>query len=228
MTISKNSLMVLLITVVILLVSSIKTINTLEERVELEEIENNNTKEELKEKSNQITKLEQKLINLEKSIDKVKEDNEQLNKELKKSQDQLEYTKEELKKEKNKKKVNRGGTTRNITSSRGFRTFKITAYCDNAADQEQWVGKTASGFSVAGKSRTEAQCIAVDPKVIPLGSKVQIEFDGEMSKYSGIYYARDVGGAIKGNKIDLFMGGAETANEVKRFGVRNAKVKILK
>ncbi|WP_328291104.1 3D domain-containing protein [Longicatena caecimuris] len=40
--------------------------------------------------------------------------------------------------------------------------------------------------------------MAVDPTVIPLGSEVY--FDGE------IYIAEDIGGAIKGNIIDLFYG----------------------
>lgn len=49
--------------------------------------------------------------------------------------------------------------------------------------------------------------IAVDPRVIPLGSKVLLTFHDEAYKrYNGVYTARDTGGAIKGYKIDLFMG----------------------
>lgn len=49
--------------------------------------------------------------------------------------------------------------------------------------------------------------IAVDPKVIPLGSKVYLSFqDDDYKRYNGVYTARDTGGAIKGNKIDLYMG----------------------
>jgi len=59
--------------------------------------------------------------------------------------------------------------------------------------------------------------VAVDPKVIPLGSKLYI--DGY-----GFATAQDVGTAIKGNRIDLFM---ETKNEAMRWGYRTVKVFIL-
>ena len=48
------------------------------------------------------------------------------------------------------------------------------------------------------KSNPDVKVIAVDPKVIPLGSKVWVEG-------YGYAVAGDTGGAIKGNKIDLFM-----------------------
>ena len=41
--------------------------------------------------------------------------------------------------------------------------------------------------------------MAVDPKVIPLGSKVWVEGYGEA-------IAGDTGGAIKGNRIDILLG----------------------
>lgn len=69
-------------------------------------------------------------------------------------------------------------------------TFKITAY---GAD---CVGCT--GITKSGTLPQEGRTIAVDPTVIPLGSEVY--FDGE------IYIAEDIGGAIKGNIIDLFYG----------------------
>lgn len=59
--------------------------------------------------------------------------------------------------------------------------------------------------------------IAVDPRVIPYGSKVYIEG-------YGTYIAEDCGGAIKGNIIDIYMG---SYNECIQFGRRNAKVYIV-
>ncbi len=59
--------------------------------------------------------------------------------------------------------------------------------------------------------------IAVDPKVIPLGSKVHVEGYGTA-------IAGDTGGAIKGNKIDLFM---PSKSDASKFGVRSVKIKIL-
>lgn len=68
-------------------------------------------------------------------------------------------------------------------------------------------GLTATGRSLAGHTLESARAIAVDPNVIPLGSKVRIKFkDADMEQYNGIYTACDTGGAIRGNRIDLFAG----------------------
>ncbi len=66
--------------------------------------------------------------------------------------------------------------------------------------------------------------IAVDPKVIPLGTRMYItSADGKKWIY-GYAVAADTGGAIKGNKIDLFF---NTERECERFGRQRAKVYIL-
>lgn len=59
--------------------------------------------------------------------------------------------------------------------------------------------------------------IAVDPKIIPYGSKVFIEG-------YGTYIAEDCGGGIKGNMIDIYM---SSYNECINFGRRKAKVYII-
>lgn len=58
---------------------------------------------------------------------------------------------------------------------------------------------------------------AVDPNVIPLGKEIYVEG-------YGIAVAEDVGQAIKGNKIDLFM---ETEEEALKWGRKNVKVYVL-
>lgn len=60
--------------------------------------------------------------------------------------------------------------------------------------------------------------VAVDPRVIPLGTKLYIEG-------YGYAVAEDTGGAIKGNRIDLCFTNKAQANA---FGRRNVKVYILK
>lgn len=117
--------------------------------------------------------------------------------------------------------------------SRGSRTmdFTITAYnvspeqCGKYEGEEGY-GLTATGFDLSGHTVWSARVIAVDPNVIPLGSKVQISFnDPYMKKYDGIYTAMDTGSSIKGNKIDLFLG--DSQNESIKFGVQQAKVRLL-
>ena len=59
--------------------------------------------------------------------------------------------------------------------------------------------------------------IAVDPRVIPLGSRVYVEGYGEA-------LAADTGGLIKGTKIDLFM---DTEQECDEWGIQPRKIYII-
>ncbi|MBB6670965.1 3D domain-containing protein [Cohnella nanjingensis] len=70
--------------------------------------------------------------------------------------------------------------------------------------------------------------IAVDPKVIPLGTKVYItgyDFDG-LPSGGMVAKATDAGSAIKGNRIDIFVPG--TRAEVSKFGYQYVKLYVLK
>ena len=60
--------------------------------------------------------------------------------------------------------------------------------------------------------------IAVDPTVIPYGTKVYIK---ELDK---VFTAEDCGGAIKGNKIDRFM---NSESECNSWGRRSITIQIL-
>lgn len=84
-----------------------------------------------------------------------------------------------------------------------------TAYCAGCS------GTTATGIDL--RSNPNQKVIAVDPSVIPLGSKVWVEGYGEA-------IAGDTGGAIKGNKIDVFIPSQGAALE---FGRKNVTIKVL-
>lgn len=71
--------------------------------------------------------------------------------------------------------------------------------------------------TASGTRPKEGRTIAVDPKVIPLGSTVYIEG-------FGYYIAEDTGGAIKGNRIDVFM---MDYNKAIKMGKPRADVTIL-
>ena len=92
-------------------------------------------------------------------------------------------------------------------------TVTATAYTDSSGN------KTAAGM------KPQYGVIAVDPKVIPLGTKLYVEStdDGKSWTY-GYCVAGDTGGAIKGNKIDLFY---NSESECSRFGRRTAIVYVL-
>lgn len=88
-------------------------------------------------------------------------------------------------------------------------------------------GITASGVSLRGKTREQARAIATDPKVIPMGTEVLLVFrDPKRQKYSGYYTAVDTGGAIRGNRIDIFFGdtGETVSGEAVEFGVSSAEL----
>ena len=96
--------------------------------------------------------------------------------------------------------------------------FKITAYCscEKCCDKkpsDEWYGITATGKHA--KWRT----VAVDRKVIKLGSRLKIE-----GFPNTIFYAEDVGGAIKGRHIDIWFPSHEEALE---FGVQKRVVYII-
>jgi 3D (Asp-Asp-Asp) domain-containing protein/LysM repeat protein len=91
-------------------------------------------------------------------------------------------------------------------------TVEATAY---TASCEGCSGITSTGINL--KENPDAKVISVDPSVIPLGSKVHVEGYGTAT-------AADTGGAIKGNKIDVFIPDYDDAVE---YGRQQVKVEII-
>lgn len=86
-----------------------------------------------------------------------------------------------------------------------------TAYCKGCS------GTTATGINLRSDSAPWMKVIAVDPSVIKLGSKVWVEG-------YGLAVAEDTGGAIKGNKIDIFV---QSETEAKNWGVKKVRIKVF-
>ncbi len=76
---------------------------------------------------------------------------------------------------------------------------------------------TYTGRNTATGLAPEVGMVAVDPQVIPMGSALYID---------GYGYAKacDTGGAVRGNRVDLFM---EDRSQCLRWGVRNVKLYLL-
>ena len=91
---------------------------------------------------------------------------------------------------------------------RGEYDMEATAYLPTDGGGS---GITASGM------RAQRGVVAVDTKVIPLGTRLYIPGYGEA-------IAADTGGAIRGHKIDLCM---ESYGEAIQFGRRMVKVYVL-
>lgn len=80
-----------------------------------------------------------------------------------------------------------------------------------------WKWVTGSGITATGR-KAGYGIVAVDPRVIPLGTKLYVPG-------YGYALAADTGGAIKGNKIDLCF---NTHAEAKRYGRRRLTVQIVR
>lgn len=136
-----------------------------------------------------------------------------------------EVDKEVLKKPKNKivsvgtkskpklKKTKQSPSNVSAKSGGQTKTMQATAYtakCDTGC-----TGITATGQNL--NANPNKKVIAVDPSVIPLGSRVYVEGYGEA-------IAGDTGGDIKGNRIDLHFPDKSSANS---FGRKNVTVRII-
>lgn len=90
--------------------------------------------------------------------------------------------------------------------------FKLTYYCSCELCCDVETGITATGAPVV-----EGRTIAVDPSVIPYGTQIIIG--------GHIFTAEDCGGAIKGNRIDVYVNSHQRALEL---GVNYADVYLKK
>ena len=90
--------------------------------------------------------------------------------------------------------------------------YKLTYYCSCELCCDVETGITATGTPVV-----EGQTIAVDPSVIPYGTQVIIN--------GHVFTAEDCGGAIKGNRIDIYVNDHDRANVL---GVNYADVYLVK
>ena len=84
--------------------------------------------------------------------------------------------------------------------------YKATAYCLK--------GRTASGSGV------RRGIVAADPRILPLGTRIQVNAGG----YSGTYTVADTGGGVKGRHLDFWVA---SCSEATRFGRRTVMVSVV-
>ncbi|MGN4683724.1 cell wall-binding protein EntB [Bacillus cereus group sp. MYBK223-1] len=105
----------------------------------------------------------------------------------------------------------------NIQSAKRELTVVATAYTADPSENGTYGGRVLTAMGHDLTENPNMRIIAVDPKVIPLGSKVWVEGYGEA-------IAGDTGSAIKGNRIDVLMG---SKSKAMNWGRQTVKVKIL-
>lgn len=86
------------------------------------------------------------------------------------------------------------------------RSFRATAYCLQ--------GRTANGGGV------RRGIVAADPRVLPLGTRIQVS----AGSYSGTYTVADTGGSVKGRILDIWV---PSCSEAIRFGRKNISVSVV-
>lgn len=110
--------------------------------------------------------------------------------------------------------TNKNSNTSKTVEYKKVLTMTATAYCPCS----ECCGPYANGYTANGM-RAGYGVVAVDTKVIPLGTKLYVEG-------YGYCIAADTGGAIKGNRIDLCYGSHEAALN-SGFGHKDVKVYVL-
>lgn len=101
-----------------------------------------------------------------------------------------------------------------LARSHKLEDVTITFYC---CEEYPHICGTGNGITASGRRVTPYVSCAVDPDVIPLGSTVMLEHNGEM-----VYLrADDTGGSIKGNRLDIAVKGHQ---EALSLGVKTADI----
>ena len=114
---------------------------------------------------------------------------------------------------------NKNETVSNDAQDNNIEEDKTTSSNNNSGRSMTVNASAYSGHSITSTGTTPKWgTIAVDPTVIPYGTKVYIP------KFDKVFIAEDCGGAIKGNKIDIFM---NSESECNTFGRQNIEIQIL-
>ena len=106
-------------------------------------------------------------------------------------------------------------------SNKDSKVINIKRGFDKMNGKEMKVRATAYAndpITSTGKKPRPYHTLAVDPKVIPYGTRVYIP------EFNKVFIAEDCGGAIKGNRIDIYM---NNEYECRQWGVRNITIIIL-
>ena len=107
-----------------------------------------------------------------------------------------------------------------IEETYGYTQFTATAYCKCTECNGRWGTDKPDGQaeSATGAKLSEGESIAADFSVLP--PFTQVEISG-----MGIYTVHDCGGAIKGNRIDIYF---ENHEDAQAFGVQTVWVRTAK
>ena len=107
--------------------------------------------------------------------------------------------------------TNTEDTASSTTSSSTVKIYKVTAYCHCS----KCCGSYANGYTSSGTKASAGRTVAA-PSNLPFGTKLNIN--------GKTYVVEDRGGAIKGNRIDVYVG---SHSEALAWGVRYLPVEVI-
>lgn len=191
-----------------------------EEQKQIIEKEVEEKNKEIEEKSKEVQEKDDKIKNIESEKSNLEKKVKDLSK------------KKELEKQQVVASANRSSISRNTTSTGNTSSGKVFNGEATAYGATRLNGGAGSGKTATGATPIQGRTIAVDRRLVPLGSKVRVTCPGYPS-VNGVYIAEDVGGAIKGNRIDIYFNDLTIDKHVARksilnFGRRKVQFEILK
>lgn len=184
-------------------------------------------------KKDQVIETKDDLIQQQNAI--IDEGNTKLNEQQKQMEDQQKEVEEKSKqvedlqkqvalKLEKEKRVQALAYTPSTPASEFQDGWKASFYSLGIESTGKRPGQSGYGITASGRAVQKDITIAVDPKQIPLGSWVEIQFpDGHVEKRR----ADDTGSAIKGRKIDVYISNA-TEKQLNQLGIQQIKIKVLK
>lgn len=180
----------------------------------------------------QLTNKDETIKNLENQINELKQtQNDLLNKqtELLNKQTELENKNKELQEQVEAVKVSKAKKQTTVTSRGSSTPRTVEASAQPVSSNEKWIwanvsaycscakccGKT-NGITASGTTATAGRTIAA-PSNYSFGTKIELEG-------LGTYTVEDRGGAIKGNKIDVYMDSHQAALN---FGRKQVRMRVI-
>ena len=163
---------------------------------------------------NEINNRQEKQYNdLNQNIEQIQQENQELNQHIKQQDKKIEQQRQDLKE---LKEISQ--ELKEIYDQLEIFTAEITGYAPHDPTAEE--GHCYEGspeVTATGTYPVVGEVAAVDPEVIPYGSKIYIEG-------KGLYRAEDTGSAIQGKIIDVVM---ENRQQTSRFGRQERKVIVF-
>ncbi|MDP4224885.1 MAG: 3D domain-containing protein [Bacteroidota bacterium] len=163
--------------------------------------------------------LNVKIRTLQSSLSKKDLDVQALNSKLQEYKSKYDQLHQQIDKE---NQVSRGSS-----KSPGWSTFVGTFYDNQHESTGKYPNNSGYGITASGRHTQEGITIAVDPRVIPLGTWVEIAYNDPFTGEIKIEKRRadDTGGAIKGNKIDIYLANCNGTNG--RFDKQKIQLRII-